>query len=106
VLDVRAGDERTLAGAGEHDDAYARVGRSLFEPAAQGLRVLHVERVQRVRPVHGDDRDTVVALEVNAHRHASCAVGDSALFRTREPVPRRRAACLPGRRRRGGEPES
>src|SRR5829696_1463880 len=57
VLDVRAGDEGAIPGAGEDDHACVGVLRELAEAVAERLERLDVERVERVLAVDGDDRD-------------------------------------------------
>ena len=56
VLDVGAGDESLVARPGQHDDPRLRVDGQLGEPVTKRVRVLDVERVQRLRPIDHDDR--------------------------------------------------
>ena len=70
VADVGPGAERLLAGTGEHHRAERRVGVHLAQHALQVVEHLGRERVERLRPVEGEDRDGVAALEVDGHRHS------------------------------------
>src|SRR5439155_22568146 len=66
VLDVRASDERALAGAGQHDDPRLLVARQLAQPVVQRAQRLAVERVHRLRTLDCEDRDPVLAGEADA----------------------------------------
>jgi len=66
VLDVRAGDEGSLC-AREDDNAGREVRGKLLQAVTQKPRVLHVERVQRVRAVDRHDGRTADALDVDGH---------------------------------------
>src|SRR5439155_10322088 len=65
VLDVGAGDERSIARPGQHDRMDTAVVRELAQAVAKRSERLQVERVHRLGPVHGHDRDGVVALDVD-----------------------------------------
>ena len=63
LVDVGAGDERLLAGAGQDHDAHALVLLQLEDRAAQLVERLRVQRVEHLGTVDRDDRDGAVALE-------------------------------------------
>src|SRR5581483_2794668 len=84
VLDVGAGDERPLARAGEDDDAGCLVAGELDEPVAKLDERGTVERVQRLRPVDGDDGDGLLAGEGDRHQ-ATFARRNSTMSRVGAP---------------------
>src|SRR5207253_2984964 len=67
VLDVGARDERPVAGAGQDDGARALVVPQLQEPIAELGQRRQVERVHRVGTVDGEDRDSVLACELDRY---------------------------------------
>ena len=56
---------------GQHDAADGVVARDPFQGIAQGVRRFDVERVQRIRAIHGDDRDAALAADADAHATAT-----------------------------------
>src|SRR5690606_25316615 len=61
--DVRAGDERLLAGAGHHDPAHVGVLREGAECPVDFRHGLGVQRVELVRTVDREGRDALAPLD-------------------------------------------
>ena len=89
-VDVRPGHERLLAGAGQDDDAYGRVGPQRAECLAQFRQRGGVERVEHLRPVDRDGGDGPVDgdEEVFVGHRVTCS--RARLYPTREWRPPRR----------------
>ncbi len=69
LADVGAGDERLVAGAGDHHHADPVVGLDLVE-GREGLGAhLLVERVQLFGSIHGEDRNPTLPLLKNGLTH-------------------------------------
>ena len=62
LLDVGAGGEGLLV-AGQHDRADRRVGLEIVERRGQFGDQRRVQRVERLRPVQGDDADRAAPLD-------------------------------------------
>src|SRR6266511_800377 len=67
VLDVRTRGESPVAGPGQDDHPHAAVLAKLEQAVAQLGQRRDVERVQRFLPVDGEDRDAVLACDVNRY---------------------------------------
>ena len=70
--DVGAGDERPPAGPGEHDPEDRRIAALRLESGRKRRQRLPVERVQRLRTVHREERERMAgrglaALAADAH---------------------------------------
>ena len=59
--DVRPGGERPTAGAGENDSLRPGVAREFGEGRAERVQGRPVQRVERLRPVEGDERGPAAA---------------------------------------------
>jgi hypothetical protein len=78
LADVGPGDERAVAGAGQHDGPDLVVGPEIGERRGQGGDRLRVQGVEHLRPVDGDrghrsgpfDQDPIVVHEVPSGRGA------------------------------------
>src|SRR5438477_1538984 len=83
LLDVGAGREGAVAGAGDEPRARGAVGDRI-QDAVEVVQLPEAQGVQRRGPVHGDERDLVMVTEMNRH-----AAGTPIPVRGRSSAPAR-----------------
>ena len=69
IRNVAAGDEGPFARSGEDDDAHGRVALGLGDGLIQRGERVHVERIQRLRPIDGDDGRGAAAFQRDEFGH-------------------------------------
>ena len=98
LVDVGAGHERLVAGAGEDDRAHGSVVLEQQRRAAQIVDGGGIEGVENLGAVDGDDGDRAIALEqevVKVHRGTTVSISS---YTPRDHA--RRRSCRPARRPR------
>ena len=76
--DVRTGDESPVAGAGEDDSGQRGVRAKFLEGSRERLHQVPVQRVESLRPIHGDEGEgmslpglAALAQEIRMPGHAA-----------------------------------